>query len=287
MLSAAVALTFLENVEYPRAVARTSAILIASFVNMLILVAAWKTNDRAEFQGRGGPNPWRSFRDVVTNPHSRILIGVFFLEQLGFSALVALMPYSSDYVVNTPGSPELYLFGAIGSALVSIPLWIDLSRQVGKKPILIFSIATKSVLFGMAFFLDEGDFIPTMIIAVVFGLVNGCGSVVGPSLKADVIDRDEAETGARKEGAYFAAWNIIQKAAGGVAIWATGVMLAITGFVPNVAQSPNTLFGMMLLAPAAPAALNLLALFVMFKISLAEDAYRAARAKAEARLKIS
>jgi Na+/melibiose symporter-like transporter len=122
MLSAASALTFLENVEDPRAVARTSAILIASFVNMLILVAAWKINDRAEFQGRGGPNPWRSFRDVVTNPHSRILIGVFFLEQLGFSALVALMPYSSDYVVNTPGSTELYLFGAIGSALVSIPL---------------------------------------------------------------------------------------------------------------------------------------------------------------------
>jgi hypothetical protein len=29
-----------------------------------------------------------------------------------------------------------------------------------------------------------------MIIAVVFGLVNGCGSVVGPSLKADVIDWD-------------------------------------------------------------------------------------------------
>ena len=284
MLSAAGALTFLENAEDPRAVARTLAIFIAVFATTLILVAAWKIRERAEFQGRGGPNPWRSFRDVVANPHSRILIGVFFLEQLGFSALVALMPYLSDYVVNTPGSTGLYLFGAIGSALVSIPLWIYLSRRIGKKPIWIFSIATKAVLFGMAFFFGEGDFIPMMIIAVGFGLMNGCGSVVGPSLKADVIDWDEAETGERKEGSYFAAWNFVQKSAGGVAVWAIGVMLAVTGFVPNVAQSSETLFGMMLLASAVPGALHLLALFLMIKFSLTEEAYRAARAKADARL---
>lgn len=284
MLSAAGALTFLENAEDPRAVARTLSILIASFAFVLILFAAWKIRERTEFQGRGGPNPWRSFRDVVANPHSRILIGVFFLEQLGFSALVALMPYLSDYVVKTPGSTGLYLFGAIGSALISIPLWIILSKKLGKKPVWIFSIATKTVLFALAFLLGEGDFIAMMAIAIGFGLMNGCGSVVGPSLKADVIDWDEAETGERKEGSYFAAWNFVQKAAGGVAVWAIGVMLAMTGFVPNVAQSNETINGMLILASAAPGALHLLALFLMFKFSLNEAAYLLAREKAARRV---
>lgn len=283
MLSAAGALTLLENAADPRAMARTLAVGIAVFATLLILLAAWKIRERSEFQGRGGANPWRSFRDVVANPHSRILIGVFFLEQLGFAALVALMPYLSDYVVKTPGSTGLYLFGAIGSALVSIPLWIILSKHLGKKPVWIFSITTKTVLFACAFFLGEGDFIAMMVIAVGFGLMNGCGSVVGPSLKADVIDWDEAETGERKEGSYFAAWNFVQKAAGGVAIWAIGVMLAMTGFVPNVEQSEQTLSGMMLLASAAPGALHLVALFLMVRFSLDEAAYVAAREKAAAR----
>ncbi len=285
MLSAAAVLAFLENAEDPRHVARLVALAIGAFATTLVLFAAWKVRERAEFQGRGGPNPWRSFADVLANPHSRILIGVFFLEQLGFAALVALMPYLSDYVVVTPGRTGLYLFGAIGSALLSIPIWVYLSRRLGKKPVWMFSIAVKTILFGMAFFLGEGDFIPMLIIAIGFGLMNGSGAVIGPSLKADVVDWDEAQTGERKEGSYFAAWNFVQKAAGGVAIWMIGIMLATTGFVPNVVQSEETVLGMMLLASAAPAALHLVALLLMFRFSLTESEYLMARQKADARAK--
>lgn len=283
MLSAAGVLAFLENAEDPRSMARMVAVAIALLATVLVLFAAWKVRERAEFQGRGGPNPWRSFGDVLANPHSRILIGVFFLEQLGFAALVALLPYLSDYVLNTPGRTGLYLFAAIGSALISIPLWVMLSRHLGKKPIWMFSIGTKVVLFSVAFFLDEGDFVAMMIVAGGFGLMNGCGSVVGPSLKADVVDWDEAQTGERKEGSYFAAWNFVQKSAGGVSVWAIGVMLAMTGFVPNVAQAEETILGMLLLASAFPAVLHLIALFLMFRFSLDESAYIEARQKAAAR----
>jgi GPH family glycoside/pentoside/hexuronide:cation symporter len=221
---------------------------------------------------------------VVSNPHSRILIGVFFLEQLGFAALVALLPYLSDYVLDTPGSTGIYLFGAIGAALLSIPVWISLSRRLGKIRIWRFSIVAKSVLFAMAFFLGAGDFVPMLLIATLFGVMNGCGSVVGPSLKADVVDWDEAETGERKEGSYFAAWNFVQKGAGGVAIWAIGVTLATTGFVPNAPQSTDTLLGMRSLASIVPSLLHILALILMLRFSLDESAHSEARQRADRRL---
>ena len=238
----------------------------------------------AEFLGRGGSSPWRSFRDVLANPHSRILIGVFFLEQLGFSTLVALIPYLSDYVINTPGSTGIYLFGAIGASLLSIPLWIKMSRHFGKKSIWLWTITGKIVLFAMLYFLRDGGF-PTMLTAsIAFGLLNGCGAVVGPSLKADVVDWDEAETGERKEGSYFAAWNFVQKSAGGMAVWAIGVMLAMTGFIPNEVQSEKTLSGIILLTSTAPCLMHILALMMMLRFSLSEAEHASARQRAEARI---
>lgn len=283
MLAAAGVLVFLEQAEDPRAFARMLSIAMGAFATALIVVAAWRLRERAEFLGRGGSSPWRSFADVLANPHSRVLIGIFFLEQLGFAALVALIPYVSDYVVNTPGSTGIYLFGAIGASLLSIPAWIRLSGRFGKKPVWVFSIAAKIVLFALAFFPGEGDFVPMMVIAVGFGVMNGCGSVVGPSLKADVVDWDEARTGERKEGSYFASWNFVQKSAGGVAVWAIGVTLAVTGFTPNVTQSADTVFGIRMLVSAAPCFLHVLALGLMLRFSLDEAAHREARQRARER----
>ena len=283
MLAAAGVLIFLEDAEDPRAFARNLSVGIAGFAIVLIVVAAWRLRERSEFLGRGGSSPWKSFGDVLANPHSRILIGVFFLEQLGFSALVALIPYLSDYVLNTPGRTGVYLFGAIGASLLSIPVWINLSQRFGKKRTWVFSLLVKCLLFAMAFFLGEGDFVPMMVISIGFGVMNGCGAVVGPSLKADVVDWDEAQTGERKEGSYFAAWNFVQKSAGGVAVWAIGVMLSMTGFVPNIPQGEHTILGMLVLASALPCVLHILALGFVLRFSLDEAAHAAAREQADSR----
>ncbi len=283
MLAAAGALMMLERSDDPRAFARTLSVAMGMGGTVLIAVAAVFLRERSEFQGRGGANPWRAFGDVLRNPHSRILIGVFFLEQLGFSALVGLLPYLSDYVLKTPGSTAIYLFGAIGAGMVSIPLWIAISRRFGKKRVWFWSIAVKTALFAALFFLGEGDLVPLTLVTISFGLMNGCGSVVGPSLKADVVDWDEAQTGERKEGSYFATWNFAQKGAGGVSIWATGMMLALTGFVPNAEQGETTILGMRLLAAAYPFVLHLGALALVTRFALTEHAHRAARAQADAR----
>lgn len=283
MLAAAGALMLLERSEDPRAFARLLSLAMGAFAAVIIVAATGALRERSEFQGRGGRNPWRSFGDVLANPHSRILIGVFFLEQLGFAALVALLPYLSGYVLNTPGSTAIYLFGAIGAGLLSIPLWVVVSRRFGKKRVWVWSVSVKTALFAAIFFVGEGDLVALAIISIFFGLMNGCGSVVGPSLKADVVDWDEGRTGERKEGSYFAAWNFVQKGAGGVAVWAIGVMLGLTGFVPNVEQSEGTVFGMRLLASVFPFFLHLGALALITRFALDEAEHRAARSQADAR----
>ena len=281
MLVAAVGLSLLENADDPRAFARSMSIAIGAPAALVMIWAALTLRERSAFQGRGGGNPWRSFGDVVRNPHSRLLIAIFFVEQLGFSGLVVLLPYLLDYVLQTPGSTGLYLFSAVFSSLISIPFWLSASRRFGKKRVWYWSVVVKALLFATLFGVGEGDMVLLAVVTVGFGLMNGCGTVVGPSLKADVVDWDEAHTGERKEGSYFATWNFAQKSAGGVAVWAVGVTLALTGFVPNAVQSLETIEGIRLLAAGIPVLLHVGALLLISRFSLGEDEHRMLRGKLE------
>ncbi len=276
MFAASGALFLLEAADDPRAFARGLSIAIGVLAGIFMLLPVLHLRERAEFQGKGGLHPMRSFQDVAKNTHARILIGVFLLEQIGFGALVALLPYLSDYVVVSPGRTALYLSSAITGILVSIPAWVLVSRRFGKKRSWIWSLSAKVLVFAWIFTFGEGDMVMMAIASLAFGLMHGCGAVVGQSLQADIVDWDQARTGERKEGTYFAAWNFAQKAASGVAVWLVGLMLSFTGFVPNIAQSNETLLGILLLASILPCVLHVGAIGLLARFALDEDQHRVA-----------
>ena len=283
MLLGAGMLFLLERADDQRDFARLLSIGLAVGAVALIWLATARIRERSEFQGRGGANPLSSFRDVLSNPHSRLLIAIFFIEQLGFSGAIALLPYVSDYVLETPGNTAVYAGAALIAMVVSIPLWVNVARRVGKQQVWLFSLLSKVVVFGWFFTLGQGDLGLLIAGMAVFGVLSGCGAVVGPSLKADVVDWDEGRTGERKEGAYFATWNFAQKAAGGIAIWIVGSMLGITGYVPNAVQTDEALTALRLLYAALPAVLNAIAALLVLRFRLDEAAHRQARSEAESR----
>ncbi len=283
MLLGAGMLFLLERADDQRDFARLLSIGLAVGAVALIWLATARIRERSEFQGRGGANPLSSFRDVLSNPHSRLLVAIFFIEQLGFSGAIALLPYVSDYVLETPGNTAVYAGAALIAMVVSIPLWVNVARRVGKQQVWLFSLLSKVVVFGWFFTLGQGDLGLLIAGMAVFGVLSGCGAVVGPSLKADVVDWDEGRTGERKEGAYFATWNFAQKAAGGIAIWIVGSMLGITGYVPNAVQTDEALTALRLLYAALPAVLNAIAALLVLRFRLDEAAHRQARSEAESR----
>jgi GPH family glycoside/pentoside/hexuronide:cation symporter len=277
ILLAAGALATIENAADPRQAASRLSLSIAFAIAALMVGTTLRLRERAEFQGRGRAGSLRVFGEVLRNPHARLLLAIFFLEQLGFAALVSLMPYLSDYVLETPGRTFVYLMGAIVAQTLSIPVWVRLSRRFGKQPVWRFSIAVKMATFAGLYFVGPGQLGLLVLAVVSFGVMSGCGSVVGPSLKADVIDWDEAQSGERKEGAYFATWNFSQKAAAGVSGWLIGLVLQATGFEPNAAQDAPALLGIRMLASLWPFALHALALLLVWRFALDEAAHREAR----------
>lgn len=277
LIGATGCLFLLERSEEPRVFAADLFIDIAILTTTLILVATAALRERSEFLGRGGETILGSFRDVLRNPHAMILMGVYLLEQLGFTALVSMLPYMSDYVLMTPGSTAHYILAAVLGMLVSIPVWVMASRRFGKKEVWFGSLVVKTIMLALVMFVGEGDFALMLTITMVYGLMSGCSAVVAPSLQADIIDWDEAETSERKEGTYFAAWNFIQKSAGGLAVLISGAMLSLTGFVPNVEQSESALLGIRVLAGGFPVVFFVLSLILIARFSIDEDAHKALR----------
>jgi GPH family glycoside/pentoside/hexuronide:cation symporter len=283
ILLAAGGLAFIERSDVPREAAAQLSRGIAFLIVVLVLWTTFRLRERSEFQGRGRAGSFRAFGDVLRNPHARLLIGIFFLEQLGFASLVTLLPYLSDYVIFTPGETSIYLMSAIVSMAASIPLWIRLSRRFGKQPVWLFSLAAKVATFGLLYFVGAGQMAFVVLVSISFGVLSGAGSVVGPSLKADVIDWDEAESGERREGAYFAAWNFVQKSAAGVSGWMIGLVLSVTGFEPNAPQDASAQLGLRLLASLWPLLLHVAAFALVWRFALDEATHRDARERARRR----
>ena len=264
---AAAAMGVLEQAEDPRAAARSIALLAALATFAACVLATSRLRERPDYQGRGGRSAHAAFGDVLRNPHARILLAVFFLESLGFASMVATMPFYIQYVALREGQTALFMGGALGAMLLTIPLWLALARRHGKQRLWHVSLLGRAAAFGAVLVLPAHLAVLVANVALI-GALFGCGAMLGPAVKADVIDDDEERTGQRKEGTYFASWNLAAKAAAGAAVMLSGALLQAVGFEPNAAQAPLARAGILALFGGLPCAFYLLAAALLAQLSL-------------------
>jgi GPH family glycoside/pentoside/hexuronide:cation symporter len=239
----------------------------------LVFYAVRRVPERADCK-RPSTSPMASFGDVMHNPHARLLVLVYAIENFGSASIGMLTPYVTQYVIKIPDLtvPIILLFAIPQFALT--PLWIGLARRFGKKRLWAFSMGATSACFAGLSFVPEGPSFAIFALPFLLGVAAGCGAVVAPSVQADVIDYDEYRTGERKEGAYLAVFNLVRKCAAALPAGLTGVALALTGFQPNVEQTDATKFAMRAITGFAPAICYLIGtvLFLRFSFNEAEHA---------------
>jgi GPH family glycoside/pentoside/hexuronide:cation symporter len=256
---------------------RTAVVLAAGVAVVLAASVAFtvaRLREPPSHQGRGASRILPAFRDVLRNPHAVPLLLVFFVENFGMASLGILAPFVLKYVLAMESLTALFIGMYFVPALLGIPVWIRLSRRVGKRRLWLFATGVLALAFSGLFFVQPGQMWLVLTLGIVAGIGGGCGQVVGPSIQADIIDWDELRTGERKEGAYFAVWNFMRKSAFGLAAMTAGLLLEAIGFQPNAEQSEATRTGMRALfglAPGACFALGFLAL-LRFRLDEAEHA---------------
>jgi GPH family glycoside/pentoside/hexuronide:cation symporter len=282
-LAALAGMELLRRAEDPRATAFGLALAIGVALSLTTLLAVVRLREPAQHQGRGARNPWSAFADVWRNPHARLLLFVFAIENFGTAILAVLIAYVMQYVYALEQHTNTFMLLYFVPAILFVPVWIALSRRFGKRNLWIFSMSMMTLAFGGMAFARAGDALLICTLGVIAGIGGGCGAVVGPSIQADVIDFDEHATGERKEGTYFALWNFVRKTAFGLAVMLTGLLLGAVGYVPNVEQSESTKLGMRILFGIIPAACYAVGTLCFLRFRLDEAAHLAIRRELDAR----
>lgn len=164
-------------------------------------------------------------------------------------------------VYNTIGQ----LASLIGVVLV---LWV--SKILGKKQtfVVYFIIAIFST--GTVYFLSAEQLGIIYLLQVTGSLTSGPLSVLLWAMYADTADYSEWKRGRRATGLVFSASTMSQKFG-----WAIGAYIALSlmagvGFEPNVAQTADSLRGLLLLFSLIPAAIGVLSLAVYLTYPLNE-----------------
>ena len=260
IFAALAGLHWMENAASIREVSMTVAALIGTVCAASLIVAALMLPEPRENMGRGASHPLRAFSDVFRNPHARRLTAALLLAELGLGSLLVAVPYVTE-MMGRPGTSAITMLGFILPFAISVPLWIPLGRRFGKAR----CFAAASGLCALAFILlstgaydSEYAWIGCM---ALIGFSQAAIRTFPESIKADVIDWDEAKTGERKEGTYFAAWNLADKAAGALSV-------GLVGFVIQGSDGGVSMEGVRFATSLMPAGFLLLSMAPLFGFRL-------------------
>jgi GPH family glycoside/pentoside/hexuronide:cation symporter len=208
----------------------------------------------------------------LRNEPFRALFISFSLVFLGSVISSTLSLHFVTYYVKITDSGTLSMLQLMlyGGAIVSIPVWLALSRVVEKRSLYLLGALTLAVVWTSAFLLvgegrpfGTGDVRPLLLGNIVVGLATGIFWTIPPSMLADVVDAHALVRGQRREGSLFGVFSFGQQVATGFAVLVAGVLIErFAGLAPGeVPESNVTIERIGMLSSLIPAALALIGAF--------------------------
>ncbi|MFT5837334.1 MAG: Na+/melibiose symporter-like transporter [Candidatus Azotimanducaceae bacterium] len=158
-----------------------------------------------------------------------LLAGVIAAVGRTINAALALMYYRLVLELSEAQVTQMIFPVFTLSIVLSIPLWIALSKRYGKRMPSYISVGGLGVMGIIAYpILPAGLVWPPLLVSTIGGVL--CGAVfLVDSMVTDLIDADELATGKRKESLYFAVWKSGLKVARAIAFVAIGLGLNLMG----------------------------------------------------------
>ncbi|MBL0143459.1 MAG: MFS transporter [Betaproteobacteria bacterium] len=201
----------------------------------------------------------RAFALPLRNALFRRLGTVFVLNGIAASIPATLVLFFIEDVVRRPDLAAAFLIAYFAAGAAGLPLWVWLSRVIGKGRAWLAGMVLSIAAFVWAFLLGPGDVAAYFAICVMSGVGLGADLALPPSILADVIDDDEARGKGRNEGAYFGLWNLATKMNLALAAGIALPLLQGFGYGPKTDNSTDALFVLAAVYALLPCALKAMA----------------------------
>ncbi|WP_008318993.1 MFS transporter [Leptolyngbya sp. PCC 6406] len=167
------------------------------------------------------------------------VVGIYLCSWMALQITAAIIPF---FVISWMQLPQTSAY--IAALLVqgtAIPLMFVcnvISRRMGKRGLYFIGTGSWLVVQTGLFFLQPGQtgLMYGLCVAASFGVATTY--VVPWSILPDVIELDEANTGERREGLFYAFMTLLQKFGLGVGVALVGLALEVTGYEASAALQP-------------------------------------------------
>ncbi|MGY1720800.1 MFS transporter [Blastococcus sp. SYSU DS0552] len=203
----------------------------------------------------------------------RVLLTGFVVQALGIGVMLAGVPYYSRQVLGDPAAGSLLFAALVGPAILVMPLWLRVSRTVGKRAGLLasatlFAAAAAGLAVG-----DAGGTGLVLALVVLVGIGYAGMQMFPLAMLPDVIAADEAASGRRRAGVFTGVWTAAETLGLAIGPGLLGGLLALAGYVSSTGgetatQSSTALTAVRLGFSVLPAVLVLASLPVLARYRL-------------------
>jgi GPH family glycoside/pentoside/hexuronide:cation symporter len=209
-------------------------------------------------------------RALAGNPPFVILFALAAMIIVSFWLRGGGAAYYFKYYVGREGALGWFLASGGLAALVGVTATGPLTRRFGKKALFRALLAATGALMLAQLWLPPAAVAAIFVFNIAVSLLLGPTAPLIWAMFADVADHAEWKTGRRATALVFAGALFAMKLGGALGGWSLGVLLDLSGYVPNVAQSSGALRGIAFAFTALPGAVCLLAALVAGRYALDE-----------------
>lgn len=248
----------------------------------LLISAAGFRERKGQVINKPEASPFKSLFTALKNKPFVWLCGTYFIVNISFAFIKILMAYYIEYQLLMKAETSLVMGLMLISVTASLPFWQWISRKIDKGPAYAFGMLIGGAAVILTFFLPHESTGLIYVIAILAGVGFSAQWIFPWAMVADVADFDRLESGQQRSGMYYGIWGLATKISEALALAAVGWILTGFGYVPNVEQTPNALFGIRLFFGLIPAACIFVSLPLLFKYPITRKSHAEVRMKLEA-----
>ncbi len=229
---------------------------------ILFLITFYSTKERVIVPPTQKTRLRDDFKDLLANKPWIILFffGMLFVTLTTLKQGVTMFYFK--YFVENIELATAFMVTGVAAAMIGAALTQKLVALFGKQQAINACLILAIVTSMLMYFAGPTNVIWIFILGLLTEFSTGPVITLFFAMLADTADYSEWKTHRRATGLVFSAGTLAIKFGTGIAGALTGWLLTVFGYVANVAQSPEALFGIKLLISVFPAIAALLALSI-------------------------
>lgn len=228
---------------------------------------------------------WAGLALVARNPAFKRMVACVVLFVGGIAMQGTLHRLVLADIVGGEESFSLMLLLENIATLAGVPLWLAISKRIGKHRALVAAALWIAVLSLPLSLLRSGDTLALLILIPIRGSSFASILFLANSIAADVIDVDTLASGEQRSGLFFAVWGMATKLALALGVLAATALPAALGYDPSSEHTALAIQGrVMLLYGVLPAVLMASGSALLWNFPITRESQVRVNAEIEARL---